>query len=269
MQSYWNALDRYGTKDPIILDQSPSGTLIRRLAVIHDVEGKTRVIGICDYWTQSVLRNLHFSILDILKTIPGDCTYDQTSRLGKIVARDSFYSMDLTSATDRFPVEVQEYILGHLYGRTPAAAWKRILTKWEFNIQGETYRYAVGQPMGAYSSWAAFALSHHLIVRVAAMRAGFNPWSYDNYMLLGDDLVLGDDQVASHYKAILDTLDVPISKTKTHVSKDTYEFAKRWWHKGKDISGAPLQSLRKGALRRNILYGFLPLSSEGELEYHS
>jgi len=34
-------------------------------------------------------------------------------------------------------------------------------------------RYAVGQPMGALSSWAMLALTHHLIVAMAARRVGF------------------------------------------------------------------------------------------------
>jgi hypothetical protein len=36
---------------------------------------------------------------------------------------------------------------------------------------------------------------------------------------------------------------VDISKTKTHVSYDTYEFAKRWIKNGKEITGLPLKGL--------------------------
>jgi hypothetical protein len=107
---------------------------------------------------------------------------------------------------------------------------------------GKPYTYSVGQPMGAYSSWSIFALSHHLIVLVAAYRSGFNPSTYSNYMLLGDDLVIGDDQVAFHYTQIMSSLGVAISPMKTHVSNDTYEFAKRWIHRGEEVSGAPLAS---------------------------
>jgi len=35
-------------------------------------------------------------------------------------------------------------------------------------------------------------------------------------------------------------LGVHISLQKTHESKDTYEFAKRWVHRGVEISGATL-----------------------------
>jgi len=32
----------------------------------------------------------------------------------------------------------------------------------------ETVFYRTGQPMGAYSSWAVFALTHHLLIRYCA-----------------------------------------------------------------------------------------------------
>jgi len=35
------------------------------------------------------------------------------------------------------------------------------------------YRYSVGQPMGAYSSFPMLALTHHVIVQIAAGRAGY------------------------------------------------------------------------------------------------
>jgi hypothetical protein len=38
-------------------------------------------------------------------------------------------------------------------------------------------------------------------------------------------------------------LGVKISVPKTHVSKDTYEFAKRWIRGGKEITGIPLKGV--------------------------
>jgi hypothetical protein len=34
------------------------------------------------------------------------------------------------------------------------------------------YRYSVGQPMGALSSWGMLALTHHCLVQMAAKRSG-------------------------------------------------------------------------------------------------
>jgi len=37
-------------------------------------------------------------------------------------------------------------------------------------------RYAVGQPIGALSSWAMLAFTHHIIVQVAAYRSVWKGW---------------------------------------------------------------------------------------------
>jgi hypothetical protein len=79
------------------------------------------------------------------------------------------------------------------------------------------------------------------MVRIAAKRAG-KPVSFSNYVLLGDDIVIGDHDVALHYRNIMCELGVEISSMKSHVSDDTYEFAKRWIHVGEEVTGAPLGS---------------------------
>jgi hypothetical protein len=107
-------------------------------------------------------------------------------------------------------------------------------------------RYSVGQPMGAYSSWAMLALTHHFIVRVAALRAGLP--NFSNYAVLGDDIVIGDDDVASHYQDIMRFLGVGISLHKTLCSTLFCEFAKKLKGRKLDISplgpGLLLQTIR-------------------------
>jgi len=51
--------------------------------------------------------------------------------------------------------------------------------------------------------------------------------NFDQYILLGDDIVIKNDSVAQTYINILSKLGVEVSLNKTHVSNDTYEFAKR------------------------------------------
>lgn len=90
-------------------------------------------------------------------------------------------------------------------------------------------------------SWTLFPTCHHLMLRVAAKRAG-KPVSFSNYVLLGDDIVIGDHEVAAQYRNIMNELGVEISSMRSHVSDDTYEFAKRWIHVGEEVTGAPLGS---------------------------
>jgi UTP-glucose-1-phosphate uridylyltransferase len=70
-----------------------------------------------------------------------------------------------------------------------------------------------------------FALCHHLIVAIAASRCGID--NFKHYIILGDDIVINNDRVAKKYMKIIKDLGIEISVAKTHVSSDTYEFAKR------------------------------------------
>jgi hypothetical protein len=125
--------------------------------------------------------------------------------------------------------------------------------------------YGSGQPMGAYSSWPAFSLCHHLVVLIACKRAGFNPLTYKNYMLLGDDIVIADEEVATNYLDIMRDLGVEISFEKSLVSSDTLEFAKRLVRHGKEVSPAPLRSLLEA---RNNLSAVLSFFRDLEIRWN-
>jgi hypothetical protein len=149
-----------------------------------------------------------------------------------------YYSFDLSAATDRFPLALQERVVRSLLNSTEKAkAWSEILSNKEFYVPWEDkfVKYEVGQPMGAYSSWAVFALSHHIIVQYAAYLIGEYPTK--KYILLGDDIVIGGDLLAKTYKELIGALGVGISEHKTHVSINTYEFAKRWFRNNIEVSG--------------------------------
>lgn len=61
--------------------------------------------------------------MGLLKKLSTDATFNQDARLVPSPLRDSFYySLDLSSATDRFPVLLQEKILGLLIGEEKAGA---------------------------------------------------------------------------------------------------------------------------------------------------
>jgi len=80
--------------------------------------------------------------------------------------------------------------------------------------------------MGAYSSWAAFTLTHHLIVQIAAKDCS-KELPFTQYAMLGDDIVIADNEVSIRYRELINLSGVELSSGKSHVSNDTYEFAKR------------------------------------------
>lgn len=59
--------------------------------------------------------------------------------------------------------------------------------------------FVAGQPLGYYSSWALFALSHHYMVWLAAELSGLKR-RFNEYALLGDDIVIAHPKVASSYE---------------------------------------------------------------------
>lgn len=95
--------------------------------------------------------------------------------------------------------------------------------------------------MGAYSSWPAMALTHHALVRYAALRAGTS--SKGRYVILGDDIVIADSAIAKEYVTVMAELDVTISEAKTHTSQNLYEFAKRWVYKNQEITAFPVTAI--------------------------
>jgi hypothetical protein len=96
-------------------------------------------------------------------------------------------------------------------------------------------RYAAGQPMGAYSSWAMLALFHHLIVFMAWRRSGYEGPLL--YLVLGDDVVIANSSIAGNYLSLLDEIGSPINLSKSIVSTNgSFEFAKRFICAYDDVS---------------------------------
>jgi len=217
---------------------------IGKIAIVHDPELKERPIAMLDYYSQLLLKPIHDELLKKLKKFPSDRTFTQDPfhKWNKSMG-NRFWSLDLSSATDRFPIDLQEKLLGVMMNDTEIAkTWRLILTDRDYKLPtGGSIRYSVGQPMGAYSSWTAFTLTHHLVVAWAAELCKIQ--NFTDYILLGDDIVIRNDKVAQKYITIMTRLGVDISVAKTHVSKNTYEFAKRWIHHGVEISGIPLKGL--------------------------
>lgn len=125
-----------------------------------------------------------------------------------------------------------------------------------FDYNGSLINYSVGNPMGALSSWATFALAHHYVVFYCCKQLKIS-WKDLNYVLLGDDIVIANDAVAKMYLSVMEDLGVDISLAKTHVSKDTCEFAKRWLHQGSEITPFPISSLKESGKRYYSLINVL------------
>jgi len=78
-------------------------------------------------------------------------------------------------------------------------------------------------------------------------------WKTAKYVLLGDDILIGDRQLAEAYKAIIRTLGVDFSPIKTHESSKLLEFAKRLILNGKEITPFPVHAARASSKFYHLL----------------
>lgn len=88
------------------------------------------------------------------------------------------------------------------------------------------------------------ALTHHMLVALAAQRVGFPIGTFTSYAVLGDDIVLANGQVARSYLNLMREIGVGIGLAKSLVSRNgTLEFAKRFIVDGKDCSAVSLREV--------------------------
>jgi hypothetical protein len=228
-----------------------------RLSVKIEPAGKARVFAMVDYWTQVALKPLHDWIFSVLREIPQDGTFDQIRPIKRLLKKvgpnEKIWSFDLSAATDRIPVLLQGLLLWQIFGRHVASTWKALLCGRGYYLganhakaaklgdKGLYLRYAVGQPMGAFSSWAMLALTHHAMVQFAAYRAGEAKW-YDLYAVLGDDVVIAGDRVGLEYRKLCEEIGVEIGIAKSLAARGkTLEFAKKFFFQGEQVSGLPIK----------------------------
>lgn len=210
-----------------------------RLAIIKELRGKARVVGITDAWTQMLFKPLHDLIYDRLGDLPEDGTKDQLAPVKRLLSNlkePHAVSVDLSAATDRLPVELQARILDCM--GLPGTVWREILAR-PYEYMDKEYVYAVGQPMGAYSSFAMLALTNHLIMYAAANRIGLRVVKGAGlYAILGDDVAISRGDLSSEYNKIMQLLGVEINPIKGFTGK-ILEFAKNLFH----VSGTNLSPI--------------------------
>jgi len=231
-----------------------------RIALIPEGGCKTRTIAIGDYWSQNVLRGIHDTIMDVLRRLETNGTYSQGYQFDRIqIECQGEYtdSIDSSSWTDRFPVELQEILLSCIYDKEIALAWRHILTNREFAYKDTRVVWEVGQPLGLLSSWAVASLTHHAFTEFCAFKVN-QRLGFRKYAILGDDIVIWDKSVSTMYRALMKEIGVSVSSTKSYTSQtgSFFEFAKRISKDSNEYSGLKWNVFSK----TNTLDGWLDLT---------
>lgn len=213
-----------------------------RLAFLSDKGGKTRVVGIGNIYYQSLLRPLHDYMFSILRRNPCDGTHDQQAQVRRVIEASksgkTLHSVDMSACTDRFPAMFQAltlYLMGS-FTLFQTVCWYLLIAMNTFAIgkSGLSTTYAVGQPMGYLSSWSAMTVSHHHLVAWAAVRAKVS-LPFNEYAIIGDDIVIFDTDVATEYYYILSLLGIEYNKNKSFAQSGLAEFAKGYYLEGRDF----------------------------------
>lgn len=154
-----------------------------------------------------------------------DCTHDQGRAFPFIqeAIRNSrvVYSVDLSSATDYFPFELQQIVLETIYGKdNPYTILFRDVSRsvWHSDLGDIVWKR--GQPLGFNPSFFTFTLTHGLLLLTLLGKR----WDHE-FFVLGDDVVILDERLFIKYTSTLSALGCPYAKDKTLISSKLAEFA--------------------------------------------
>jgi hypothetical protein len=226
--------------------------------------GKTRIIYVANWWVQATLLPMHEALMNCFYYIGNDATWDQNSGVKKIIEwseqKVETFCFDLTAATDRWPASHQFVVVKNCFGLSVATAWKRLMSIPAFVKHLNTHiSYKCGQPMGLFTSWAVLNMSHHMVLRYLSWRFKTSR----RYLVLGDDLVIADKNLAKHYQDYMQKLGVPINYTKSILYEQgkpySSEFARNIVRDGKSIGCvSPNILIELKSLRNNsLIFEFL------------
>lgn len=195
------------------------------ISILTDRGMKTRAVAVPNFWYQFVFKALHEQLDSLAKSHPASCAHSQNDgafALETLLLRgEAVYCFDLSSATDRFPLGLQTAALEGLGLGQWSPRLREATRGW--NMNGSRTFWSVGQPMGLYGSFPLFHLTHIYLLEMLCEREGVDPAG--TFLVLGDDVIISNGNVAKAYQQMMQQLGVEISTSKSVVSRSVGEFA--------------------------------------------
>lgn len=179
-----------------------------------------------DLWIQYLLLPLKDSLMEILTRLPWDCTHQQSKAFSTVQQHlregRTCHCFDLSDATNYFPFALQHLVLEKVMGNGPLVRlFSSICDHGFWLCPDKKWRsLARGQAMGLGPSFPLFAMTHGFLIESLLGRK----WSKE-FFVLGDDLIILDDLLATKYQKALEDLKIPYSANKTLRSNRMAEFA--------------------------------------------
>jgi hypothetical protein len=219
------------------MEPKESGDLyVGQIGLIQEPGYKLRAVANPGRIFQRVLEPLGSLLFSQLRMLPWDCTFQQSKADNALkqalVQNKEVFSVDLSGATDYFPLDLQVGALKallpdatdvDLFVRVSKGLWRlpRGIPRTVLSELGlsNVVSWTRGQPLGLYPSFASFALTHGLLLQGLLGKE----WN-DEFFILGDDVVILDRSLYVKYRDVLDRLGCPVSETKTLSSTQVAEF---------------------------------------------
>jgi len=197
---------------------------VGKVGLIQEPGLKLRAVANPNRVYQVALKPLGDAIYDMLKQMPWDCTFDQSKAIPAIQQHlqhnKECHCVDLTGATDYFPLSLQLDVLKNIFPlNLDSVNLFHDISRSNWVFLDTTIKWTRGQPLGLYPSFGSFALTHGFLLYY------LNGNCFNNkFFVLGDDVVILDDSLATKYLACLDALACPVSASKSLSSSLMAEF---------------------------------------------
>jgi hypothetical protein len=210
-----------------------------KISAIQEGGAKGRIVATPTAWIQFYCYPYHKYLMKNIKRLESNygiaglqygrsCCLDQVSGIHQALqilndGHQFCQAVDLSSATDRFPLEVQQALCYELGIPEFAEALNELKGPW-LSPDGQSYwTYNSGQPMGLYGSFALFHLTHYCVLNALSHELQLNA-AECNFCVLGDDVLIFSEPLRDAYLKVLEEWQVPISWHKSY-SGNVVEFA--------------------------------------------
>jgi len=204
-------------------DCDPTQIIGGKIAFIQEPGLKLRSVASPFLVYQLALRPFGKAVYRLARRLPWDCTHEQGKpiltlqdhlRKGKTV-----HSVDLSSATDYFPLEVQVKAMRSLFGSIPDIDLFQALSQATWISPIGPVRWRRGQPLGLFPSFAVFTVTHGMLLK-HLLHGHYK----GQFFVLGDDVVILDDKLYDKYIKCLSDWCCPYSPDKSISSNQICEF---------------------------------------------
>jgi len=204
------------------------------LGFIQEPGLKLRVVANPIRVGQSILDPLKEILLDTLRGVEADCTFDQEKGIRQVQRwlqqkNTIVYSVDLSDATNLFPWHYQSVVMDIVLEKNKPkdrnganriqllSEMMKLFVKGVWSSPHGDKKFTRGQPLGLGPSFPLFALSHHALLQECGAKPG-------DYVILGDDICISNTQVYIEYRKMLLLLGCKVQEEKCLTSSRVAEF---------------------------------------------